>query len=336
MTDMPAMAAEWLPHRASWISWPTRIDPWGSESGRTRARRAYADIARVISTFEPVKIAVSPADAEAVRAALGTSAEIFEVPIDDGWVRDTGPTFLKGKAGLETRQWRFNAWGGKYAPHAKDAMLAHRIAAHIGLSCEMVPLTCEGGAIHTDGEGTLMATEQTLCQPNRNGAMAKAEIEARLLAATGTQKMIWLGSGFADTETDGHIDNIACFVAPGKVLLGVPAYAGAPDKDATDDARARLAGARDAAGRAIEVIEVEQPLHPKLRHDGQLLPASYINFAFVNGGIILPAFDDDNDERALNQFRSLFPDCRVVQMDVHAVLEGGGGLHCMTLPEHMP
>lgn len=335
MTTEFAMVAEWAAHRRSWICWPAREEVWGGPQGLKRAKRCFADVIRAMAAFEPVCLAVRPVDADEARAALAGIANVtlFEVPIDDSWVRDTGPTYLTDGASVRALQWRFNAWGGKYEPYDQDAQLATRIAAHTGLPCASVPLICEGGAIHTDGEGTLMATRQTLCNHNRNVEMSEAEIEVQLLAATGTRKMLWLDDGFADDETDGHIDNIAAFAAPGVVLIGVPAYAEAVDADAIDRAVETLKAARDAAGRALKVIEVEQPA--KVRHDWRERPlnASYLNFVFVNGGIILPAFDDPNDDKAKALFAKVFPTRKIVQVDARAVLQGGGGLHCITLAE---
>ncbi|MGB8601065.1 MAG: agmatine deiminase family protein [Rhizomicrobium sp.] len=332
------MAAEWAAHRRSWICWPAREEVWGGPQGLKRAKRCFADVIRAMATFEPVRVAVRPDAAVEAREALAglANVSVFEVPVDDSWVRDTGPTYLTDGASVRALQWRFNAWGGKYEPFDQDARLATRIAADTGLVCTAVALTCEGGAIHTDGEGTLMATRQTLCNPNRNPTLTGAEIEAQLLSATGTRKMLWLDDGFADEETDGHIDNIAAFVAPGVVLIGVPAYAEASDADAVERAVETLKNARDAAGRALKVIEVEQPA--KVRHDWRDRPlnASYLNFVFVNGGIILPAFDDPNDDKAKALFAKIFPSRKIVQVDARPVLEGGGGLHCITLAEPAP
>lgn len=327
------MPAEWARHRRSWMCWPCRIEAWGGVAALARAKRAFADIARTIAVFEPVTMVARPDDAAEASAMLGAAADILALPLDDSWMRDSGPTFLRGAGGLAAVQWHFNAWGGKYAPYAADAALATRIAEAAGAHAFETPLVCEGGAIHSDGEGTLIATEQTLCNPNRNPTFDRSEIERRVLTATGMRKLIWLGEGFADVETDGHVDNIACFVAPAKVLIGVPAFASHPDWEPVQEAIRRLRCAHDAAGRAFEIIEIEQPQKMRFDRRDRPLAASYVNFALANGGVVMPGFDDASDEPAKAVLRTCFPDRKIVQTDARAIVEGGGGIHCITCQE---
>jgi agmatine deiminase len=318
------------------MAWPCRLAAWGGGEAMARAKRAYAEIARAISTFEPVTMVVRPEDAKEAAARLGAAADIFSVPIDDSWTRDTGPTFLRGETGLAAIQWRFNAWGEKYAPFAADAGLAARIAGRCGVNVVTVPLTCEGGAIHSDGEGTIITTEQTLCNPNRNPDLPREVIETRLLGALGAKTLIWLGDGFSDAETDGHVDNIACFVAPGRVLVGRPASASHPDWEPVEEAIRRLRAARDAMGRALEIIEVEQPQRMRRDGRGRPLAASYVNFYLPNGAVLMPGFDDPSDDAAYRTIRDCFPARKIVQTDARAVVEGGGGIHCITCQEPVP
>jgi agmatine deiminase len=333
MSDGLVMPAEWPAHKRTWMCWPCREEPWSGAAGMARAKRAFADVAQVISAFEPVALAVRPEDAEEAGRATAGKADLFEVPLDDSWARDTGPTFLRGPEGLAAVQWRFNAWGGKYESFSEDAKLAARIAAKEGARLVEAPLVCEGGAIHSDGEGTLIATEQTLCNPNRNPDLSRADIERVLLGQLGAKKLIWLGEGFSDLETDGHVDNTACFVAPGKVLVGVPPFEALPDWEPVQESIRRLRAARDGMGRAFDIVEIEQPLRERFDGRGRPLAASYVNFAFVNGGIVLPAFDDPADDAALTVLRHLFPARKVVQLDARAIVEGGGGIHCITCQE---
>jgi len=225
-----AMPAEWAPHARTWICWPCRIESWGGPEGLLRAKQAVARVARAISTFEPVVIAARPLDAPEVQLATSGKAQIFEVAIDDSWARDSGPTFVTAEDGRKGAvQWEFNAWGNKYHPWTDDAQLASRIARQADVRLYSAPLVCEGGAIHTDGQGTLLTTDQCLLNSNRNPHLDRQQVEERLALFTGARRVIWLGEGFSDDETDGHVDNIACFVAPGRVLIGVPTSRTHPD-----------------------------------------------------------------------------------------------------------
>lgn len=326
------MPAEWAPHSRCWMAWPCRAEAFGGEGGLMRARRAYGDIARAITAFEPVTMVARPQDANEVAAMLGDGVAVRAMPIDDSWARDTGPSFLIG-AGLAAVQWRFNAWGGKYAPYDADATLATRIAAIAGAEIRHAPLACEGGAIHCDGEGTVLATEQTLLNPNRNPGMTREGVERIVCNMLGARKLLWIGDGFSDLETDGHIDNIACFVAPGKVLVGRPAFFSDPDWESVEAAIRTLRAARDANGRALDIIEIEQPQAVANDWRGQKPAASYVNFYMANGAIVMPGFDDPADEAALRVLRDCFPARKIVQLDARAVIEGGGGIHCITCQE---
>jgi agmatine deiminase len=193
-------------------------------------------------------------------------------------------------------------------------------------------MVCEGGAIHVDGEGTLLTVEQTLLNANRNPNLTRQEIEECLALYTGARRIIWLGEGFSDDETDGHVDNIACFVAPGRVLIGIPPKRH-PDFEPVQDALTRLREARDAQGRALEIIEIAQP--EKIRGDwqGRVLASSYINFYLPNGGVVMPSFDDPQDEAARAVLAACFPDRDILQIDALDIVQGGGGIHCITQQE---
>jgi agmatine deiminase len=329
-----AMPPEWEPHARCWMCWPCRSEAWGGSEAMLGGQQALARIARAISTFEPVTLAARHEDLAAAKLATAGKVQLFETLLDDSWARDTGPTFLCGPAGGRGAvQWQFNAWGNKYAPYTRDAGLATRLANAAGLRVYDGPLVCEGGAIHTDGEGTLLTTEQCLLNPNRNPGLSKEEAERRLLEYTGAGKVIWLGGSFSDTETDGHIDNIACFVAPGRVLVGVPSSPSLPDAKPVRDAIRRLKAARDARGRALEVIEMVQPRRVRFDGRGRMLPMSYINFYLANGGIVMPSFDDPNDGKAQDLLADLFPGRDILQVEVLDLLQGGGGIHCIALGE---
>ncbi|HTO39549.1 MAG TPA: agmatine deiminase family protein [Rhizomicrobium sp.] len=329
-----AMPAEWEEHARTWMCWPCRMEAWGSPDGLLRAKQAFARVARAISTFEPVVMAVRPQDSAEPKLACSGRIETFEVALDDSWARDIGPTFLTHPEGRKAAvQWQFNAWGNKFFPYGEDAQFAARAAAAVDTPAYFAPLVCEGGAIHTDGAGTLLTTEQCLLNENRNPQFDRQQIEERLALFTGTRRIIWLGSGFSDTETDGHIDNIACFVAPGKVIVGIPSSRAHPDYEPVMDVLFRLNNARDAEGRKLEIVEVEQPRTPREDWQARRLQSSYINFYLPNGGVVMPSFDDPNDEQARTIIADCFPGRDLLQVEALDIVQGGGGIHCITQQE---
>jgi agmatine deiminase len=229
--------------------------------------------------------------------------------------------------------WQFNAWGNKYHPYTNDALLAGRVLTRAGVAAYAAPLVCEGGAIHCDGEGTLITTEQCLLNPNRNANLTRQQIEERLALFTGARRVVWLGEGFSDDETDGHVDNIACFAAPGLAIVGVPSSKSHHDYEPALEAIRRLGEARDARGRKIEIVEIVQPRDA--RHDwrGRPLQASYVNFYLPNGGVVMPSFEDSGDEAARAVIADCFPGRDILQIDALDIVEGGGGIHCITQQE---
>jgi agmatine deiminase len=326
--------AEWAPHRRTWMCWPARSECFGGAEGILRAKQAYARVARAISSFEPVTLVARPHEVAEARLATGGKVEVVEMPLDDSWARDFGPTFLRnGKGRLSGVQWVFNAWGQKYHPYANDAAFARRVLEAVGAPVYKAPLVCEGGALHGDGQGTVLTTEQCLLHPNRNPERTKGDIEELLKTHLGARSVIWLGSGFSDTETDGHIDNIACFAGAGRVILGMPPARSHPDYAPTQDALQRLSAARDAEGRPLEIIELPQPKKHRQSWSGRLLAASYVNFYLANGAVIMPAFDDPNDEGARTILAQCFPGRDIMQIDALDIVQGGGGIHCITQQE---
>jgi agmatine deiminase len=320
-----SMPAEWMPHVRTWMAWPCRRQAWNGPQGLVRAKSAYAAVAKAISAFEPVMMAARPEDADEARQA--TECDIFKVAMDDSWARDTGPTFVTGPSGRAAVQWRFNAWGGKYAPFDRDAAFAAKVAEKTGVMLRQAPIVCEGGAIHSDGQGTLLTTEQCLLNPNRNPGLTKDAAEQVLRDFVGAQRVIWLGEGFSDSETDGHVDNIGCFAGHGRVILGVPDSKAHPDHAPVMEAKKRL----KAVG--LEVIELLQPQTIRHDHHGRLLQASYVNFTLCNGGLVMPCFDDAHDEQARAVLADCFADRKVVTVPVLDIVAGGGGIHCITQQE---
>ena len=314
------MPAEWAPHAACWMGWPCRAEVFGDRRG---ARAAFAETARRIAEFEKVFMLARPEDAAGARRQLGGAAEVLECPLNDSWLRDFGPTFLKNAAG-ETAgvDWRFNAWGEKYAPYDLDGAVAKRILAHAGARRFCAPLVMEGGAFHTDGEGTALATEQCLLHPNRNPSMGREEIEKYLREYLGAHKIIWLAGDERDDETDGHVDQVACFAAPGTVLAVSPQG----DKVLTENIR-RLRAATDARGRKLKTVEMPRP---EVRENEKPLLASYINFYLANGAVIMPSFGAAEDDAAKAILAEVFPRRKIEQVPAVEIVKGGGGIHCIT------
>jgi agmatine deiminase len=326
------MPAEWTPHACTWMCWPCRPDVWGNGNGLLRAKEATARVAAAVGRFEPVVMGVRPQDVTEAEQICGPAAAIFEVALDDSWARDIGPSFLSGpgRAGVA---WQFNAWGDKYRPYANDRQFAARLLELSGARRFSAPLVCEGGAIHVDGEGTLMTTEQCLLNPNRNPDRSREQVERILAEYTGAERILWVPGHFCDEETDGHIDNIACFAAPGRVILGVPSEKCHPDFEAIATARRQLEEVHDGRGRRLEIVEIVQPHRLRTDWRGRLLAASYVNFYLANGGVVMPAFGDPADAAARDVLADCFPDRRVEQVEVLDIVQGGGGIHCITQQE---
>jgi agmatine deiminase len=275
-------------------------------------------------------MAVHPRDVDEARLMMGRGIDIFEVPIDDSWARDSGPIFVTdGRDGVAGVHWRFNAWGNKYHGFDEDAALGRRVIEALEMRRYDGPMVLEGGSICVDGQGTLITTEQCLLNESRNPNLDRQQIEERLALFCGVTKIIWLGEGLEDDETDGHVDNIACFAGPGRVLVYGTREKGGPNERVMRDNVARLKAARDTRGRPLEVIELPEPTRRE-RHDGRRLDMSYINFYFVNYAIVMPSFDDPMDGVALEIMEKAFPDRRIVQVPTLDIVQGGGGIHCIT------
>jgi len=344
------MPAEWEPHARTYIAWPVR-DSMVHPDRYAEVCRGYEEIIRAVAEFEPVTVVVNPEDvreggpddrrgdkerAERVEPPSGGRIERIAIPHNDAWLRDSGPTFLvDGKGNLAGVNWKFNAWGGKYAPWDLDDAVAPQILEHAGALRFDAPLVMEGGSFHADGEGTLITTEECLLNPNRNPRLSRGEIEEYLRAYLNVEKIIWLKRGLSGDETDGHVDNVAGFAAPGRVLLQV---CGDPADENCAISRENLEILReavDAKGRRLEVIPVEQP--PAAHDRGKRLTLSYLNFYFVNGGIILPLFGGaaaEADRKAVETFRAVFPDRVIRTVNGMAIVAEGGNVHCIT--QQMP
>ncbi len=352
--DTPArdgfrMPGEFEPHSRCWMLWPERADNWRLKAAP--AQKAFAEVARAISRFEPVSMGVSPRQREAAAGLLPSGVTLVEMPFDDAWMRDVGPTFIVNDQG-EVRgvDWEFNAWGGRngglYDAWDRDAQVARTVLDNQGLKGYKAPFILEGGSIHTDGQGTLITTEECLLNPNRNPDLDRSDIESLLKAYLGVETVIWLGRGVYMDETDGHVDNLACFARPGEILLHWTDDRRDPQHEISLDAFKRLSAARDARGRAFVIHKLIQPgpLYMTTKESqgilktGQAAPreagcrlaASYVNFYPANRAVILPVFDDPRDTDALDLMRSVFPDRTIVPVEAREILLGGGNIHCIT------
>lgn len=331
------MPAEWTAHRRCWIAWPGERSIFARRGRLAEARRAFAETARAIARFEPVALWTNPADragAEALRAADAGRIEVVEGASEDCWMRDSGPTFLAGPDGATGAvAWRFNGYGGKYPGWERDAEIAAGVARRAGARLFRSRLACEGGAVHADGEGTVLTTASVLLNPNRNPGWTRAGIEAELACALGARRTVWLAGGLVqDEDTDGHVDTVACFLAPGRVLAQVAGDRADPNRDGLARNLEILRAARDAAGRPFEIVEIVQPRRAVV--DGAWLPLSYVNFALAGArGAVVPVFDAPEDEAALAVLADAMPEREIVPLPAIEIFRGGGGPHCITQRE---
>jgi agmatine deiminase len=330
------MPAEWAEHTRCWMIWPCREETFGTAQGLAAARRTVAAMVEAIARFEPVVLLARPADAAQARGMAGDAAQVVEEELSDSWARDVGPSFLVGPDGaLGGVDWGFNAWGMTYTDFADDAALARKILDRAGGRRFAAPLILEGGSLSVDGDGTVLVTEQCLLNGNRNPHLTRQDIEQALMAYLGVEKVIWLKDGLENDETDGHVDEIACFAAPGVVLLAGCDDPADPNHGILAENRAILEAARDAQGRPLRLITLPQPM---ARHHGHLgrLTCSYANFYIANGGIVCPSYDDPMDAQAKAVLEQAFPGREVVMVPCLPLLEGGGNIHCITQQEPKP
>lgn len=347
------MPGEFEPQKQIWMLWPERSDNW--RNGAKPAQKCFASVARAIAQFEPVTMCVSPNQYASAKRLLSDCDQIrvVEITSNDSWIRDCGPSFVVNDQGdVRAVDWDFNAWGGLYDglyfPWDQDDLVPTKM-------CEIEKIVrykpekfvLEGGSFHVDGEGTLITTESCLLSPGRNPHLSKEEIEVYLRQYLNVDKIIWINEGIDPEETNGHIDDVACFVRPGIAAVIWTDDPENPFYQVAHDAYDTLINAVDARGRKLKVCKLclcKNPGHITAeeaegidavegtipRMEGDLLVPSYMNFLIVNGGVIVPQYGDENDGLALQQLQEMFPERKVVGVQTHEVILGGGNIHCIT------
>ena len=325
------MPAEWAPHRACWMAWPSEHLQWDDHPA---VEQSYADVANAIARFEPVVMVANPEDMQRARQLCDSGVEVIEMLLDDSWMRDTGPSFVKhaDSGRVAGTDWRFNCWGGYFPAYQEDAQTANRVLDHLDMDAYHSSLVLEGGAFHVDGEGTLVTTESVVLNLNRNPGIDKEQAEIELCRATGARKVVWLPgdpNGETTDMTDGHVDGIMCFVKPGVVLFESDPSSTGVDARLERENRRALELATDAQGRSFEIIDLVAD-HTEIGHEDELFCSSYINFYLPNGGLVMPSYGVAADGQIRDQLQRLFPDRTLAAVDLNAIAPGGGGIHCIT------
>lgn len=316
------MPPEWAPHERTLMGWPCRRELWGGELAAAKVQ--YAGVANAVAAFEPVTMVVASAeDALAARATLSEAVDVVQLAMDDSWLRDSGPIFTLTPDGERAAvQFGFNAWGEKFHPFDADATLATRLCEHLGEPVSTSPLVLEGGSIGVDGAGRLVTTEQCLLHPTRNPDLSRDEIEAELRARLGVEEVVWLGLGLLeDRDTDGHVDLIAAFTAPGELLLQ-----SAPERDPNADAMAENQARAESAGLTVTSF----PLLPRVVVADEEVVASYLNFYVGSDFVVVPTAGVPEDAEALERIAVAYPAQQIVGVRGDVLAYGGGGPHCIT------
>jgi agmatine deiminase len=326
--------AEWAEQKAIWTAWPANAEEWNGDLDAPRQDVA-ALVRALADAGNTVRLLANGAEAEAsARAAVGSAAGIVAARYGDIWLRDTGPIFARTPEGAVALRFSTNSWGGKY-DLPDDATVGDDIARLAGTPVRRFDFVLEGGAVDHDGQGTILTTRQTLLNPNRNG-WTREQAEAALHQAFGAKKIIWIDEGLKNDHTDGHIDNIARFVGPGRVVCQAPAGADDPNSGTLDDIARTLEAATDATGHRLEVIRIPG-VGSYMNRLGEVSPASHMNFIIGNGVVVVPVYGSPTQEAALAALRDVFPDRKVVGVPSRGLLgcgtAGGGSFHCITQQE---
>jgi agmatine deiminase len=324
------LPAEWEPHAATWLAWPHRRQTFLGDFADIP--RAFVRLVRLLAGYEPVRVIGTGLVLDDAKASLQgiANVELVDIPTSDSWLRDTGPAFLTSAGGVPLRAvvFDFNAWGGKYPPWDADAAVAGHIAAHLGLDTVRPGIVLEGGAIETDGEGTLLVNHRCIDDPRRNPGLSRDELAAVLKQSLGIEQVLWVGGELAGDDTDGHIDQLARFVAPGRVVAARQPDRNDPNHEPLENNLTLLQTLVDARGHKLEVIPLDLP--PRVGFAGVQLPASYLNFYLLNGAVIVPTFDHAADAAAVTTLATLFPGRTIEPFSALELIRGRGGVHCVT------
>ena len=311
---------EWAPHQAVWIGFPSDPELWlGDLKPAEREVAAFAEAVHAGGRGEEVWLVAAHEDAAAAAHELAPFAKVIVEPFGDIWLRDTGPIVTGTGRSRRAQGFGFNGWGGKYDLEG-DQDIGQRLAEAGGLTYSKADWILEGGAIDGDGSGTVVTTEQCLLNPNRN-SLTRDEVEQRLLEDLSFERVLWLGSGLFNDHTDGHVDNLARFVAPGRIAIPVPAKDD-PNEAVYRDAAERLREAR------LDIVNLPSP--GRIESDGDIIPASYMNFYIGNAVVVVPQYGAPNDRAAVEVVQALIPDRRAVGLRADHILTGGGSFHCIS------
>jgi agmatine deiminase len=326
------MPEEGEPHKRTWMAFGASEQVWGAAL-LPRVRQNLATIATTIARFEPVSMLVRPEEMDTARALVGANVELVAAGIDDLWLRDTGPVFVKGDGTRAGVDFNFNGWGGKQG-HRRDAEVAGFVTGRAGVETVRTELVLEGGGLEVDGEGTAIITESCVLNDNRNRGWQKARVEAELGRLLGIKKVIWLPGIAGHDITDGHTDFYARFAGPGVVVAGRDDNPESFDYDVTRRHLDVLHAATDAQGRPLRVETLVGPSELRAKGAGEDFAAGYINFYVCNGAVIAPEFGDtETDSAGKTTLTRLFPGREIVQLEIDAIAAGGGGIHCTTQQE---
>ena len=332
--------AEWEPHEAVWVAWPSHDALWAQLLGD--AQREMIALCKAIADVdekgrprgETIRMLVPNGvrHLEASEALEHVGVQFSRLPFGDIWMRDVAPIFVRNDAGeVATACFAFNGWGGKYILDG-DELVAARVAELVGAELYAFGFVLEGGAIEPDGEGTLLTTRECLLNPNRNPGMKRETLEARLADALAARRVLWLEAGLLNDHTDGHVDTVARFVEPGRVVCMEPRSGDDPNREVLDTIARDLAKMKDADGRRLQVERVPSP-GLVTDYEGMTLPASYVNFYISNTTVVVPTYGSPYDDEAVEAIGALFEDRRVVGSPASAILTGGGAFHCVTQPQ---
>ncbi|MFG3527468.1 agmatine deiminase family protein [Streptomyces sp. NPDC047917] len=324
------LGAEWESHTRTFMSWPALEAVWAEDL--PYVREDIARIARAVGEYEEVVMMARPSQLKAAQRACGSQVEVIPMEVDDLWARDIVPVFVEEDGEVVGVDFNFNGWGNKQQ-HTNDAQVGRKLLAKYGIPRVQAPLVAEGGSFETDGEGTLLITESSIVNDNRNRGKSRGRIEDELIDTLGVEKVVWLAGVRGEDITDAHVDSLVRFTAPGVVLLDQAAPGTPPDSwsRSADQARSVLSKATDARGRRFEIIDLPQPDLDRITGEGDDFVSTYANFYIANDSVFMPKFGDRKaDSRAKSILQEHFPKRDVVPIQIDTIASGGGGIHCST------